>query len=139
MRLNDPLEVVTTDDLSKVMDVVRKLLRIYTPFICTLVALIYGVLLLMDIEFANADYILSAVTGNSIIVVAYMWATSKRMCIWYKLNLLCLLLIHIDGLIYFLSDMNFTPYCYSVILIATAGLIFFIIYRVIAGITKVIC
>ena len=77
MRLNDPLEVVTTDDLSKVMDVLRKLLRIYTPFICTLVALIYGVLLLMDIEFANADYILSAVTGNSIIVVAYMWASEQ--------------------------------------------------------------
>lgn len=121
------------------MDIVRKLLRIYTPFICTLVALIYGVLLLLDIEFANADYILSAVTGNSIIVVAYMWATSKRMCIWYKLNLLCLLLIHIDGLIYFLSDMKFAPYCYSVILIATVGLVFFIIYRVVVGITKIIC
>ena len=121
------------------MDIVRKLIRIYTPFICTLVVLIYGVLLLRDIKFPNADYIMSAVTGNSMLIVLYMWAVSKRMCIWYNLNLLCLMLVHVDGLIYYLSDMKLTHYCYSVILLATFGLISFIIYRVTVGITKILC
>lgn len=121
------------------MDIFRKLVKIYTPFICTLVALIYGVLLLLEIKFPNADYILSAITGNSILVVEYMWANSKRMCIWYKLNLLCLLLVHIDGLVYFLSDMNFKPYCYIVVLCSTIGIIFFVVYRITIGITKVLC
>nr|DAH96026.1 MAG TPA: hypothetical protein [Caudoviricetes sp.] len=40
--------------------------------------------------------LLAAISGNSIIVVLYMFVTSMRMCIWYKLNLLCLLLTQIS-------------------------------------------
>lgn len=44
--------------------------------------------------------LMATLTGNSVLVDLYMFTTSMRMCVWYKLNLLCLLLIQICGLLY---------------------------------------
>lgn len=121
------------------MHILLRLIRIYTPFICVLTSLIYGVMCLKGVTFENFDYIMSTMTGNSILMVLFMFSCSKTMCIWYKLNLLSLLLIHVTSLLYFYTELPFTLYCYFVILLAAFGLISFIIYRVTVGITKILC
>lgn len=121
------------------MHILLRLIRIYTPFICVLTSLIYGVMYLKGVTFENFDYIMSTMTGNSILMVLFMFSCSKTMCIWYKLNLLSLLLIHVTSILYFYTELPFTLYCYFVILLAAFGLISFIIYRVTVGITKILC
>lgn len=121
------------------MHILLRLIRIYTPFICVLTSLIYGVMYLKGVTFENFDYIMSTMTGNSILMVLFMFSCSKTMCIWYKLNLISLLLIHVTSLLYFYTELPFTLYCYFVILLAAFGLISFIIYRVTVGITKILC
>lgn len=121
------------------MHILLRLIRIYTPFICVLTSLIYGVMYLKGVTFENFDYIMSTMTGNSILMVLFMFSCSKTMCIWYKMNLLSLLLIHVTSLLYFYTELPFTLYCYFVILFAAFGLISFIIYRVTVGITKILC
>ena len=121
------------------MHILLRLIRIYTPFICVLTSLIYGVMYLQGVTFENFDYIMSTMTGNSILMVLFMFSCSKTMCIWYKLNLLSLLLIHVTSILYFYTELPFTLYCYFVILLAAFGLISFIIYRVTVGITKILC
>lgn len=121
------------------MHILLRLIRIYTPFICVLTSLIYGVMYLKGVTFENFDYIMSTMTGNSILMVLFMFSCSKTMCIWYKLNLLSLLLIHVTSILYFYTELPFTIYCYFVILLAAFGLISFIIYRVTVGITKILC
>lgn len=121
------------------IEILRRLIRIYTPFICSIVAIINGVIYLKGIDLPNFDYIMSETTGHSFLLVLYMLSTSKGMCIWYKLNLLCLLLIHVDGTIYYFSDMEFNSYCYGIIIISIIGLLFFLLYRITVGITKFLC
>lgn len=121
------------------IEILRRLIRIYTPFICSIVAIINGVMYLKGIEIPNFDYIMSETTGHSFLLVLYMFSTSKGVCIWYKLNLLCLLLIHVDGTIYFFSNMEFDSYCFSVIVFSIIGLLCFLLYRITVGITKFLC
>lgn len=117
----------------------KRLIRIYTPFICTLIALIHGVLFLTDSITDDFQFNASAYFGFSAITVIFFWATANRMCIWWHLNLVCLFLIIVAGLLYYYNVFNFNVYIYTIILLATLGLIFFIIYRVTVGITKILC
>lgn len=80
--------------------------------------------------------LLAAVSGNSIIVVLYMFATSMRMCIWYKLNLLCLLLTQICGLMYNYYDIDTSLYLWVVVLLSTMGVMFFLIFRIFYNVTR---
>lgn len=112
------------------MRLLIRLIRIYTPFICTIMALVNGVLFMRgETEIPLID-LLANVSGNSIVVILYMFATSMRMCIWYKLNLFCLLLIQICGLLYNYYDIDTSLYLWVVVLLAAMGVIFFLIFRV---------
>ena len=62
--------------------VIKLLLKIYTPFICTIVSLIHGVLFLTEKLTEDFAFNASLISGYSFIVVGYFWATSNRMCIW---------------------------------------------------------
>lgn len=112
------------------MRLLIRLIRIYTPFICTIMALVNGVLFMRgETEIPMID-LLSNVSGNSIVVILYMFATSMRMCVWYKLNLFCLLLIQICGLLYNYYDIDTSLYLWVVVLLAAMGVMFFLIFRV---------
>jgi hypothetical protein len=63
------------------MRLLIRLIRIYTPFICTLMALVNGVLFMRGITELPAIYLMATLTGNSVLVDLYMFATSMRMCI----------------------------------------------------------
>lgn len=45
-----------------------KLTRIYTPFICTIMALVNGVLFMGGVTELPAIYLMATLTGNSILV-----------------------------------------------------------------------
>lgn len=116
--------------------VIRRLIRIYTPFICALVSLIHGVLFFREELTAGFIYNASFSSGFSIIVIGYFWATSKQMCIWWHLNLLCLALISVSSALDYYKILPIGKYFYFTTLLSTFGLIFFLLYRNTVGITK---
>ena len=113
-----------------------RFIRIYTPFICTVMALLNGVLFMKGATGIPLIDLLATVSGNSIIVVLYMFVTSMRMCIWYKLNLLCLLLTQICGLMYNYYDIDTSLYLWVVVLLSTMGVMFFLIFRIFYNVTR---
>lgn len=113
-----------------------RFIRIYTPFICTIMALLNGVLFMKGATEISLINLLAAISGNSIIVVLYMFVTSMRMCIWYKLNLLCLLLTQICGLMYNYYDIDTSLYLWVVVLLSAMGVVFFLIFRIFYNVTR---
>lgn len=115
-----------------------RLIRIYTPFICALSAIIHGVLYLLKYE-GELYWLLGNLTGHSILLISYIIATSKRMCIWYKVTTYLLLLINIVNIMYRYNIINSDYIIYIGIVINFFALISFLIYRVTVGITKFLC
>ena len=118
------------------MRLLIRFIRIYTPFICTIMALLNGVLFMKGATEISLINLLAAISGNSIIVVLYMFVTSMRMCIWYKLNLLCLLLTQICGLMYNYYDIDTSLYLWVVVLLSAMGVMFFLIFRIFYNVTR---
>ena len=113
-----------------------RFIRIYTPFICTVMALLNGVLFMKGATGIPLIDLLATVSGNSIIVVLYMFVTSMRMCIWYKMNLFCLLLTQICGLMYNYFDIDTSLYLWVVVLLSAMGVMFFLIFRIFYNVTR---
>lgn len=118
------------------MKMLLRFVRVYTPFICTSMALVNGVLFIRGVESIPLIYLLSTISGNSILVTLYMMATSLRMCIWYKLNLLCLLIIQISGLLYTYFTIDDSLYMWVVTSLAAMGVMFFLVFRLFYTVTR---
>lgn len=88
-------------------------------------ALLNGVLFIGGVTELPSVYLLATLTGNSILVDIYMLVTSLRMCVWYKLNLVCLLAIQISGLLYNYYTLDTSVYLWVVVLFAAMGIVFF--------------
>ena len=114
-----------------------RVIRIYTPFICTVTVLLNGVLFLSGITELSAVYLMATVSGNSILLDLYILATSKRMCIWYKLTVVLLLMVQIWGLLYNHFDFKYSLYIWIVILLSLAGVLSFLIFRIIYRIMRI--
>lgn len=108
----------------------RRLIRLYTPFICTLVCLFNGVSILFEYYSISQIYIMANLTGNSVLLDVYMLCCSRKMCIWYKADVYCLLLIQVCGLLYNAFDIDEALYLFLVILLSAIGMITFFIFRV---------
>lgn len=115
-----------------------RIIRIYTPFICAVAAIIHGVLFLLKYE-GELYWLLGNLTGHSILLIAYIIATSKRMCIWYKITTYLLLLINVVNIMYRFNFINSDYIIYIGIVINFMALISFLIYRITVGITKFLC
>lgn len=111
------------------MRLLVRFVRVYTPFICTVMALVNGVLFLRGATELSAIYLMATLTGNSVLINLYMLATSMRMCIWYKLNLFCLLLIQVCGLSYNYFHIDTSLYLWVVTLLSALGVMCFLIFR----------
>lgn len=124
----------------RITNVIKKLIRIYTPFILAIGALINGILSIN--EYDGLLYrIISEFTGHSFIVIAYFISTHKRMCKWYKYTNYLLFIIHIPNVLYY-YDIVFKyeiEVFYTAIVLSILALITFLIYRVSVGITKILC
>lgn len=115
-----------------------KLIRIYTPFICAIIAIIHGVLYFTDCDGVIFS-IFGEIAGHSILAILYIIATSKRMCKWYKITNYLLLSIHFVNLLYIAGFVGFYLLLYAGLTINILALITFLIYRVTVGITKILC
>lgn len=113
-----------------------RFIRIYTPFKSAIMVQMNGVLFMKGATEISLINLLAAISGNSIIVVLYMFVTSMRMCIWYKLNLLCLLLTQICGLMYNYYDIDTSLYLWVVVLLSAMGVMFFLIFRIFYNVTR---
>ena len=106
-----------------------RFIRIYTPFVITLFTLANASLLLIGGNVSEIDYLFAIISGNSILLTAYMYSVSLRMCIWYKLNLLCLLLTQLSSLLYNYLEIDNSLYLWTIILFCSLGLICFLIFK----------
>ena len=106
-----------------------RFIRIYTPFIMTLFTFINAVIFLCEIDIPDIDYLFAIISGNSILLTAYMYSVSLRMCIWYKLNLLCLLLTQLLSLLYNYLEIDNVIYLWTIILFCSFGIICFLIFK----------
>lgn len=104
-------------------------IRIYTPFIITIFTLINSLLFLTDVDTAKFAYILSIISGNSVLLTTYIYYVSRRMCIWYKLNLFCLLLTQLLSLAYNCLEINFSLYIWTVVLFCSFGIACLLIFK----------
>ena len=75
-------------------------------------ALLNGVFFIGGVTELPSVYLLATLMGNSILVDIYMLVTSLRMCVWYKLNLVCLLAIQVSGLLYNYCMLGTSVYSY---------------------------
>lgn len=116
---------------------IARLIRIYTPFICALAAIIHGVLYLSGYDGIYL-YTICEFTGHSIIMVAYLLAASKRMCRWYRYTCWLLLLVHFVNLLHYFGA-DYFKVLYAGLVINLISLITFLIYRLKVGITKILC
>ena len=117
---------------------IARLIKIYTPFICALSAIIHGVLYF--IKYRGIMYsILNEFTGHSFLLIIYIICSSKKMCIWYKITNYLLLSIHIFNICCTLGYIEKKMLFNTILVINILALISFLIYRVTKGITKILC
>ena len=83
------------------MKILCQIIRLYVPFMCTVLGLVHGILFFTHQLTDERIYLLSALF--SMLVSLYIVATSRKMCRWYKLNTLFLSIIQLLGIVYFIS------------------------------------
>jgi hypothetical protein len=105
-----------------------KLLRVYTPFILTLAALI-SITTVLFIDEPSFSLVMSELFGGSIFLDIYLWITSRKMCIYYKTNILCLGLTHVSNILYDYFLISDTLYLITIIILLMLGTISFIIFK----------
>lgn len=87
------------------------------------------VLFIKSDELLEICYSMANIFGNSFIVDLYFLVCSRKMCIWYKLNILCLSGTHIIGIAYNVLLIDESLYLLAVIILSMLGIAFFLIYR----------
>ena len=120
------------------MDLIKRLIRIYTPFVCALTAVIHGVLFLLGYK-GIILWILGKLTGHSILLILYILSTSSKMCVWYKITNYLLLSIHIAYIIYKFGYIESGYIIYISLILNILAVMSFLIYRTTKGITKILC
>lgn len=115
----------------------KKLIILYTPFICALIASVHGVLYLSDIN-VRTLYVLSEFTGHSILVILYMLVHSKRMCKWYKITLWLLMLVHFSNIMFYIGIIPRKSIIYVTLFINISALISWLIFRITYRTSKLI-
>ena len=107
-----------------------RFIRVYTPLILSVLALLNAVLFMNEEENCDAVYLIANMASSSLLIDIYIFSVSLRMCIWYKLNILCLILIHISGLMYNVAWIDEFIYPYIIITLSAIGIIFFLAFRI---------
>ena len=117
---------------------IKRLVKIYTPFVCALSAITHGVLYFVGYN-GNLYYVLNDFTGHSFLLILYIICTSSKMCFWYKATNYLLMSIHIFNVLNAFGYLDYKDIFNISIVINICALITFLIYRVTAGITKILC
>ena len=110
------------------MKILCQIIRLYVPFMCTVLGLVHGILFFTHQLTDERIYLLSALF--SMLVSLYIVATSRKMCRWYKLNTLFLSIIQLLGIVYFISDLTEVSYFCLTTLFSATGVSCFLVYRI---------
>lgn len=121
-----------------IKDIIKRLIRIYTPFICAVVAIIHGVLYLIGVT-GCVYAVLGNFTGHSILLLLYVLSTCKQMCVWYKRTVKLLIATHIVNILYYLGLFDINGVMYYSLVFNIFALLSFLLYRIKVGITKFLC
>lgn len=97
---------------------INTILRYFTPFIISVIDFINGVLLYLqyvqDIDIDGRIYKLMSITGgSSMIVIAYILATSRHMCKYYKASCWILMFMHFISFVYIYIEITIVEYVYA--------------------------
>lgn len=111
------------------METLIKFVRINTPFILSISTLLNTLYVLVGVVELPIIYLFANITGSSIIVDIYLLCTSRHMCFYYKMNIICLIIIHILGLFYSSFNINEVLYIYSVLVLSIIGIISFLVFK----------
>lgn len=104
-----------------------QVIRVITPFICALSALMHGVLYFCGYK-GEIYSILGEFTGHSIFLVLYVMATSRRMCKWYRLTTKLLILPHIYNLAFLFGLGKYEDSIYVAMIISLFASVTYIVY-----------
>lgn len=117
---------------------IGKFIKLYTPFICAIIACIHGVLFLLKYQNITLN-ILNDLSGHSILLLWFIWIHSKRMCKWYKLSIMMLFIIHIMNVVYYITGViPVWIIIYGGLILNIASVMFWLIFRITYKATKVI-
>lgn len=111
------------------MEKIIRFVRIYTPFILSISTLLNTLYVLVGVIELPIIYTFANITGSSISVDVYLLCTSRHMCNWYKMNIICLILVHLLGLFYSTFGIKETLYVYSVLVLSIIGIISFLVFK----------
>lgn len=89
----------------------NKFVKIYTPLIIAVFTVLNAVLFLFN-DAQRISFALGGTFGNSLLVTIYIWCVSRKMCIWYKMNLICLFITQILGILYNFFKIKDVMYLY---------------------------
>lgn len=115
----------------------NKLIKLYTPFICSISSTIHGVLYINKVD-TVFYWLASNLTGHSLLVLAFILIHSKRMCKWYKLSIYCLMFVHVVNILTRFELISRPDSIKMSILINLAALLFWLIFRVTYKTTNII-
>jgi hypothetical protein len=105
-------------------------IRVYTPLILSILALLNAFMYMSEEGDYTLVYLIANMASSSLLIDFYILSVSSRMCIWYKLNILCLILIHISGLLYNVAWIDESIYLYIIAVLSTIGIIFFLVFHI---------
>lgn len=115
----------------------REFIKLYTPFICAIVAIAHIFLYLNHYE-GNIYSILGNITGHSVLMNIYIIIHSRRMCVWYKTTNYILMSIHFINIAYRIGLIPSYYIMYILLFINLSALMTWLIFRVTYKSTKAI-
>lgn len=116
---------------------IKKFIKLDTPFICAIISTIHGVLLVNKVQ-TSFYFIAQELTGNSILLLLYVLVHSKRMCKWYKLSIYSLLAIHVLNFAYHIKLIDVPVLLKLGICVNITSILFWLMFRITYKTAKVI-
>lgn len=117
---------------------IGKFIKLYTPFICAIIACIHGVLFLLKYQNIMLN-IFNDLSGHSILLLWFIWIHNKRMCKWYKLSIMMLFIIHIMNIVYYITGViPVWIIIYGGLILNIDSVMFWLIFRITYKTSKVI-
>lgn len=108
--------------------ILNTFVRYFTPFIISVMDFINGVLIYMEyVQHVSVDgnvyKLLSITGGSSILVIAYMLATSRHMCRYYKCSCWILMFMHVISVVYIYTPIAVVTYIYALTVLSMVALV----------------
>lgn len=118
--------------------ILKKLIRIYTPFLMAICSIVYAILYFNEDE-GIAMNVLNEINGHSFIALCYIASTYRRMCIWYKCTVIILFPLHIANLCHLFGWFSYDDIHYIALVFGIISFVCFVIFLTTKRIVKVIC